>query len=330
MKGRIIANWGRVDIASAECRRYVRAALQHFMDEPLQKDAKAVMQHFASTGDFPTSVLDVLRTFQQGDYYDAAFEQVFDVIDMTGSERNGFELLDVEDGLTFEVVPEGQKAKIFKFGGAKATVSFSMIGAGLGWHRRLFDDREYWNLERNAITFRNKWYSKRASTAYALIDAIGSGQNLAWQAVTPAGVANTDQNYNAIRDINTINKACETILLAADTKGYGVTPQSRFVLLAPIQLMARITRALGLLNASISGAQRGLVYNVTPQYTTGLADSTKYYVCLPGQKAIFADRMRLTIFDRFDAESYSDISVGWGRYGGAIGDVTQFQRCATS
>jgi hypothetical protein len=40
--------------------------------------------------------------------------------------------------------------------------------------------------------------------------------------------------------------------------------------------------------------------------------------------------MRLTIYNKFDEESYTDIAVGWGRFGGAIGDSDQFARCATS
>jgi len=333
MKGKIVADWSKVDINSSDDRKQIFGALQHFMNAAnpaYDKAGKALMQHFATSDDFPTSVLEVLKKFQTTTFYDNAFEQVFDMADFTSSNRNGFEILDVEDGLTFAEVPIGEAAKIYKFGGAKTTVSFNRYGAGLGWDRTLFDDKEYWTLENNAIAFRNKWYSSRAEYAYALIDAIGVGQNLAWQAVTPANVANTNENYNAIRDINTINAACLEILTDLKDKGFDVSPSTPFVLLAPIQLKARILRAMGLLNSGISGTQRGLVYPVTPHFTLGLTSSTTYYVCVPKIKAIFADRMLLTIFDKFDPQTYSDISVGWGRYGGTIGDTEQFQRCATS
>ncbi len=62
----------------------------------------------------------------------------------------------------------------------------------------------------------------KAVNFYALIDALGAGVNLAWSAVTPAGVPNTNENYDAIRDINTINQACENILLATRNNSYGV------------------------------------------------------------------------------------------------------------
>jgi hypothetical protein len=40
--------------------------------------------------------------------------------------------------------------------------------------------------------------------------------------------------------------------------------------------------------------------------------------------------MDLTIYDKFDEMSYSDIMVGWQRYGGAIGETNQVRKCALS
>lgn len=337
MKGKIVADWSKVTpetLADPTTRKKVFAAVQNFLSLPasptVRKALQARVQNWATTGDFPTTVLEVLKEFQLTTYYDNAFEFVFDMVDFTSSNRNGFEVMDVEDGLTFNQVAEGDKAKIYKMAGSKVTVTFDMYGAGLGWSRRLFDDREYWTIENNAIAFRNKWYSARAAVAAALIDAIGAAQNLAWQAAVPAALPNTDANYAAIRDMNTINQACLEIITDLADKGMGVTPQSAFVLLCPTALVPRMQRALGLLNQSLAGSMRGVAYNVSLYPTAMLSSTSVYYVCLPKQKAIFADRMPLTIFDQFDPASYSDIAVGWGRYGGCIGDIEQFQRCATA
>ena len=336
MRGKIVEDWTKVtpeSLSDPTTRKKVFAAVQHFLAQPnspeVRKTLQARVQNWATTGDFPTSVLEVLKEFQLTTYYDTTFEAAFDMVDMSNSNRNGFELLDVEDGLTFNKVAEGDKAKIYKMQGTKVTVTFDMYGAGLGWSRRLFDDREYWNIENNAVAFRNKWYSSRAAVQAALIDAVGAAQNLAWQAPVPALLPNTDANYAAIRDINTINQACVEIVTDLADKGMGVTPSSAFVLLCPIQLVPRIRRALGLLNYGLSGSLPSLVYNVTVYPTAMLASNSVYYVCLPKQKSIFVDRMPLTVFDQFDPQSYSDIAVGWGRYGGCIGDIEQFQRCAT-
>ena len=109
-----------------------------------------------------------------------------------------------------------------------------------------------------------------------------------------------------------------------------MTPTSQFIILAPIQLKGRLSRALGLVQQPFAGSVSRTYYNVTPTYTLGLAASDVYYVILPKQKLITANRMDLTIFAKFDELSYSDIAVGWARYGGAIGDSQQLQRCATA
>jgi hypothetical protein len=233
-------------------------------------------------------------------------------------------------------VLEGEKAKLFKMNGSKVSVTLDMYGGGLGWSRRLFDDREYWTIEDNAIYFRNKAYSSKAQDFYDLIDSMAATYDLAWQAVTGA-VPNTNENYVPIRDINTINKACENILLrltgnanGTDDLGMGVTPASEFIILAPIQLIGRIKRALGMVQQPFAGSTTQLNYNVRPIYTMMLASATEYYVILPKNKIKGANRMDLTIFSDFDIESYTDIAVGWQRYGGAIGEIKQLVRCSTS
>lgn len=350
-KGTIVPDWGRFEkeggVESPKAQQMLTGALKTFMSQPETSEFRAVAQAFAHTGDihkavasvqanyatpanFPTSVLEVLKKFQLTTYFDTAYEQVFDMRDYRDSNRNGFEILDVQDTMAFALVPIGMKAKLYTMSGEKVTVTFNAYAAGLSWARILFDDREYWTLENNAVAFRNKWYSSKATMFYALIDAVAAAQNVAWQAVSPAGVPNTDKDYNAIRDINTINYACQNILINCRNKGYGITPNTPFVILAPIQLKGRIARALPIVQQAFANSTERLYYNVTPYYTLGLSSSSVYYVILPKQKIIGANRMDLTIFTRFDEMSYSDHAVGWGRYAGAIGDAQQIQRCSTA
>lgn len=348
-KGNVVPDWAKFErmggIYNANTRNLLLGAVQAFMAEPVRYehafraassvfaqtgDRSKAMQAFANSGDFPDSVLEVMAKYQQTTYFDTGYEQVFNMLDFRAVPRNGFEILDVTDGLTFAKVLEGEKAKIYKFSGAKTQVTFDMYGGGLGWHRRLFDDREYWTLENNAIAFRNKAMSSKAQDFYDLIDAVAATYDLTWQAVTPAGVATSNENYNAIRDINTINKACENILTYTKDLGMGVTPASQFVILAPIQLRGRISQALGMVHQPFAGSVPLLTYGITVVYTLMLSSSSKYYVILPKQKMLGATRMDLTVFSKFDPESYSDIAVGWQRYGGAIGEIKQLVRCSTS
>jgi len=348
-KGNIVSDWGVVErmggIDNPDVSRFLRGSLNRFLAQPMTAPFKAASQAFAETGsatkaqsvltqafatsqDFPDTVLQVLDKYHQLTYFDTGFEQIFDMMDMRSSNRNGFDIMDVDSGLTFAEVPEGEKAKLYKFSGLKAHVTFAMYAAGLGWSRRLFDDKEYWTIEDNAIEFRNKAYSSRASNLYYLLESAAATYNLAWQAVTGA-IPNTNENYVPIRDINTINKACEEILLRLRDLGMGVTPASEFIILAPIQLIGRIRRALNMVQQPFAGSTTQLNYNVRPVYTLMLDETDVFYVIYPKKKLKVADRMDLTVFSDFDIESYTDIAVGWMRYGGAVGELKQLTRCAT-
>ena len=337
MKGLIVKDWSQVAYKNPEHRGKVFGALQHFCNL-LEKDAKvrralqrfSEVQNFGTQNDFPESVLQVLEKFHHTSHFDTAYEKLFAIRDYTSSQRNGFEIRDVTSGLTFEEVPLGEKVKIAKMAGVKTTVTFARYGGGLGWARELFDDRDYWTIEDNAIAFVNKYGYSKALVFYTLLEAISSGRNIAWASPVPAGLAATDANYVAVRDMETINAACLDVLTKLKDKDYGVTASTQFELLAPVALKGRISRALGLLNSGLAGGQNGVHYNVSPNFTLMFANQAKYYIGVPGQKNIIGNRMNLTTFDQFDPTSYSDIAVGWARYGGAIGDEEQLARCATS
>jgi len=349
-KGHVVSDWGLFErmggIDNPQARSMVKGATNSFLMQPNTAPYKAAAQAFADTGDptkarssfiqafatsadFPSSVLEVLDKYHRALYFDTGYEQIFDMMDMRNTNRNGFDILDVISGLTFALVPEGMKAKIYKMSGQKVSVTLDMYGAGLGWSRRLFDDKEYWTIEDNAFEFRNKAFESKAQDFYSLIDGTAATYDLTWQAVTGA-IPTTNENYVPIRDINTINQACENILLRLQDLGMGVTPASEFIILAPIQLKGRIPRALGMVQQPFAGSTTQLNYNVRVVYSLMLEASDVYYVIFPKNKLKAANRMDLTIFSDFDIESYADIAVGWQRYGGAIGELKQLVRCETS
>lgn len=331
MKGIIIRDWSKIDLASPAGRSKLVGAVNAFLQLPSKNSSvKAAIKHFATKGDFPAEVLNVLEKYHVTPDWDTAFEDIFDIRDFTGTNESGFKILDVESTLTFNRVPEGEKAKIYKMSGTEAEVTFQLYGGGLGWHRTLLDDGKFWTLEDNTITFRNKAYSSRAQDFYDLIDAVSSGQNLAWQAPVPATLPNTDALYTAIRDAETINKACENIIVDLKDKGMSVNVNTPFTLLAPIQLKGRILRALSVQAQAMTGSPGQVHYNVDPRFTSMLSSSSSYYVIAPKRKAKGGYRLDLTVFGKFDEMSYSDVMVGWMRYGGAIAEENQFQRCATA
>jgi len=332
---KIFSDLSKLDFSTKTGRDKIFAAVSYFASDERQKaEAKRyqqALQAFGSAADFPTVPNQILEKFHAVPSYDTGFEEIFDIRDFTGTNEAGFDILDVEDGLTFAKVALGDKALIFKMAGSKVSVSFDLYGGGLGWSRLLIDDRKYWTLEDNAVAFVNKWAHDKAAAFYALIEAIGVGQNITWQNPDPAALANTDALYTANRDAQTLNKAAETLFLNLKDKGYGVTPANTPVLVAtPLEIVGRLNKALGLLLQGFAGSPNQVSYKFRLIPTTMFAASTSYYPCIPKIKAKGGNRMNLTIFNKFDEEAYADIAVGWGRYGGAIGDQEQFQRCAIS
>lgn len=328
MKGIVIADWSKVNMSTPEGRAQMTGALQHFMAIPEMREVRVAMQNYATSGDFPASQLAIMEKYRIEPNYDEVWQEIFNFQDMTSYDRAGFNVTEVEDGLSFRQVARGGSARIFKVGGTLVTIPFAEFGGGLGWHATLFEDREYVDLEDIAIAFRNAYYKERSEIHYALIDAISSAQNLAWQAAD-GSVPATDPLYLAMRDANTINKACEEILLDLKDSSVPVSAKSRFIALAPIQLMGRIKRALKMVNTRAGDAMQ-MDYVVEPRYTMMLDSATEYYVCLPKAKARGGNRMNLTIYQEFDAKTRSHVHVGWGRYGSGILEVEQFQRCSTS
>ncbi len=329
---KIFSDLSKLDFSTKAGRDKIFAAVQYFATERPKIEAeryKKALQAFGSAGDFPAAAHQILEKFHAVPAYDTGYEEIFDVRDFTQTTESGFDILDVEDGLTFAKVPLGEKAHIFKMAGTKVSVEFDIYGGGLGWSRLLIDDKKYWTLEDNAVAFVNKSAEHQAACFYALIEAVGAAQNIAWQAPDPAALAAADALYTANRDSQTLNLAAQTILLDLQDKGYGVTAaNASFIVLSPLQLIGRLNKALGLLLQGFAGSPNQVGYKFRLLPTTMLVATTAYYTILPKIKAKGGNRMNLTIFNKFDEEAYADIAVGWGRFGGAIGDQEQFKRCA--
>lgn len=335
---KIFSDFSKIDLRSKDGAAQFVGAVNHFFRTPTSAQDRMEarvqelvrrVQEATTTSDFPATVKDALATYRPSDdEIDTGYEAVFDIRDFTQALKDGFKIRDTSSGLTFAAVPEGGKAKVYKVTGSETSVSFSRYGGALEWDRTWFDDQDWWSIEDRAKLFRYQWYYDKAEAFYGLMDAMSAGIDLAWQAT---GVAATDALYELDRDIRTINAACNAIVVALDASGMGVTMKSEFVLTAPVQLMQRIVRALGASYRMPNDANSTqVVYNVKPQFTTHLDDTTKYYVGIPKRKAKGGNRQELTILTDFDILSYCDLAAGWGRYGGAIGTEDQFQRCSTS
>jgi len=340
-------DWSKYDNNNPEHRKKLTAQLQYFLAIPdmeanpkyakvqeFQEDRKAhqemvaKVQEFTTAADFPASVLPVIQKYDQLTYYDNGYEMIFDTRDFSSLRRNGFSLLDIANTVQFNATPLGSKAKLYQMSSEKEYVYFERYSGGLNWDRTLFDDEEYLTIESQAKAYRNAAYQARAAIFYALIEALPVAQNTAWQASPDTLVAGT-RTYLASRDAATMNAAAQTIILNVLNRGYGVTPQNTtFMVLVPLQLRGRIKHALGVNYDNVAASPSQVDYKFQMITTTMLAATNVYYVFLPKAKMIAGYRMDLTTFTDFDMLSYMDAQVGWMRYGGAIGDTQQGQRCA--
>ncbi len=347
-KSKIFRNWdwNKFDVNNLEHRKKLTKQLKYFLAIPdlepnpqfahiqeFQEDRKkhqemvAKVQEFTAASDFPTSILPVIQKYDQLTYYDNGYESVFDVRDMSGLRRNGFDLLDIANNVQFLRTPLGRKAKLYQMSGEKAHVYFERYAGGLNWDRTLFDDEEYLTIESLTKAYRNAAFQTRAAVFYALIDALPAAQNIALQP-SPDTLAAGTRGQLASQDAATMNLAAQTIILNVLNRGYGVTPQNTtFIVLVPLQLRGRIKQALNF-TYDTAAVTKGIDYKFQMITTTMLAAADVYYVILPKNKLIAGYRMDLTTFTDFDILSYTDAQVGWMRYGGAIGDVQQAQRCA--
>lgn len=336
MRGKMIADWRRVNLESPEGRRQFWEAVQHYMDQPrrAEDEVRAGILEFTAPGDFPAGAVEAIARYHQVDDPDAGWTEVFDVIDFTGTRKNSFDLIDVSSGLSFRAVKPGEKARVFKVSGDKVTVNFDLYGGALGWSKLWFDDEEYWKLEDASKEFRARWFAHKAQAHYDLISASRPDSDVAWQ-----GGAD---DPTEVRDAETINCACAEILSDMQGLGFDVNANSSFVIVSPIQLLARLRNALRITTlgnlAGGGGSEGGQVnFNVRLVVTTRLKtqdlsapDTAHYFVTLPGRKIKSGNRMDLTVLSEDDILAYAETVAGWGRYGAIVGEPKQLRRCATS
>ena len=331
MNNQVFSDYGLINLTTPKGRQEFYGALTAFMKQPrevIDKLITAGVTAFTATSQFPEDVRTIIEKLHLGiDMIDSGWQGFFDMKDFTGTRESGFGIQTVSSGLTFGKRPEGGRARIYRVTGARQWVGFDMYGGGLEFDQAWFDDQQWWMIEDTAVEFRSKWYRDLATVMYTLIGALGAGQNVAYDTTGADALE---------KDIITINTAAAQVLTALDTAGYAVTPSTPLVILSPIQLRARLNRALAAVNLppAATGAELKIEYNVAPVYSmkvlnAGAACTDKWYLGVKGIKNKFANRMDLTVWANFKSASYATETVGWGRYGAYLNEE-QLLRLATT
>ena len=342
MRSRIFKlNWEDFDYRNSEDRKNLAGAMQYFCALPNKflpvlpngkphpfskieafvKDHKQIQEFtLMSDGWVNEKAIDIIEKFHLLTNYDNGFEQIFDIRDYSGTKASGFDMAAVKSGLIFREVKEGEKLKVYQVRGAKERVSFCYYGGALGWHRRLFDDGDWWTLEDNAIEFRNKAYSRRAATYYGLLEAAADEKGCC--ATIPSDCDDCDSDARSIA--TSINYAATDILAKAADRGLSVDiAGTTFIVLTPLQLRGRVRYALGQRMQAFADSEKLIDYNFKQITSMMLTQTDRIMVILPGRTLKIGYRMDLTLFDDFDILSLTDTVAGWMRDGGCIGDIDQ-------
>jgi len=119
-----------------EVGRYFRKLKSAYLKERHYRQEQQ-LQSFGKPSDFPASVLPVIEKFHAVPDYDNGFEQIFDIRNYAGSKRNGFEIRDVESGLTFARAQQGTPIQVYQMSGTHTTCYFNLYGGALSWSRLL-------------------------------------------------------------------------------------------------------------------------------------------------------------------------------------------------
>lgn len=299
--------------------------LQNFV----QRDENGKLQMMSTPDDFPAYLLNLFKEFQTMTVFDEGYKQVFDERPLTGTD--GYDVLTTENNIQFQEIAEGGRIIYYGSAGSKYRVYAKFYGGGHGVDRRLIITKDFYQIGKDMLALRNQAYLKKAQVAYGLIDAIGSGINLAWQ-THPDGVASGTASYQVGRDIATLNKARETLITNNKTKTElfpnGIS--APVGILAPYQLEGRLDRALGFSPVDGTSKIRLTGTWLKPIYTTLLSASDKIYVFIPKGKSTAGNLLDLTQFNGFNKDNLTQEVAGWMAYAFDCGDTAQFVRCSTS
>jgi len=295
----------------------LRKSIQSFMQSSGMMNNNKVIQAFSSSADLPQLTKDMFDVTQAVPEYDTLWQQSYKGVQLKKGQLS-WEVADVADGLTFSLVPEGGKAKIFGISGNKTTVGIEKYGAGLGVTWEMVEGRKLYQFvdQMNAVKARlnDLW----ANIHYGLLATAGASNTISYGSGTTT----------LEKDINTINTGYTTISGDVKDKGYGDVANAGMVLYFAPTLKARIMQALRATNADIvkggtNGAGR-VEFNVIPATTWNSSiPANKALMVLPGNKIQNSIYMQELGLSERDILTLSDVKTYWSAFGAIVADGKQ-------
>ena len=300
-------------------------SIQCFMQAVAVKDDKKIIQAFAGSSALPVLTMDVFNVVQAIPEFDTWWQQSFRGVQLKKGQLS-WEIADVAVGLTFELIPEGGKAKIYGVSGESTDAKINKYGAGIGVTWEITEGRKLYKfiqlMEQVRARLNNLW----ANTHYGLLATAAALTAVVWQGVV------TDPIIE--RDIATINLGYETIGAAVKDKGYGDVANVPMIMYAQPALKSRIMQALRATSSDIIvGRQAGAAtsvagkiveYNVIPYFSyNSNITANKVIMVLPGWKLQNAMYLRELGLSEKDIETLSEIRTYWTAFGAIVADTDQ-------
>lgn len=291
-----------------------------------EEKTEKIIQAFAGSSDLPILTKDVFNVTQAIPVFDTFWQLSFKGIQLKKGQLL-WEIADVANGLTFEIIPEGGKAKFFGVSGTKVSVGIDKYGAGIGVTWEMIEGRKLYQFIDLMTQVRAKLNDLWADIHYTLLEAAADDVAVTWQG------AATDPVID--RDIATINKGYETIGEACKDKGYGDVANSKMLLYVSPKLKARVQQAMRATASDIIRGRRAgaatsvaaaqvVEYNVDVRYTwNSNIPANKGVMVLPGNKIQNSVYMQELSLSEKDIETLSEMKTYWTAFGAAVGDTEQ-------
>lgn len=299
----------------------IRATMAAFLMQPKALITKKIQAVGVST-DFAQLTSNAYNVTIQEDNFDLGYEQAFRSVPL-GQNQDFWEIYDVQNGLTFRKVAEGNRIQVDELSGSKITAYVDYYGGALGWTDKMIRYRKVAAMLDMAMIFRNRFWTNKADNHYALLAAAAAGNVTTWQG------AGSDQLQ---RDIQTLNMAAFTLGNRCKDKGYGDMASARFVMYYNPRDKARVLAAINATYGPVSTAGIGqgsviVSWNITPipTFNASVVAGSPILV-LPLNKIQRADDMAPTTFTQpKDPLTLNELQAVWAIYGAIVGDTDQAQ-----
>jgi len=248
---------------------------------------------------------------------DTGYSTVFDFVDMRSSQLDRFDILDVNNGITFGQIQPGEAVKIRRVvNDSLMSVPVCTFADGVGIQDDWLRFQKWWAISDTVAEFNNKAWDKKAEWHYNLLTALPAGVNVAFD---------TD-------DTKTLNKAAASILRKCNAKGYGAGQNAGFKIVCAPESVGRITKMLTAAAGTLIVAYNPNVQPVTVHVSEVIAsvkipaDLNGYYLALPGRKMKRGDWRDLTVESQRNIYVRANDYVGSFQSNAAIGDQDQVAR----